>query len=126
MEKPTHSISVYTLENNSSSRMKIQFLLVNNEEIELSFSGNDHAFWLTNKRIILLFNDELTGKVETYHSYAYANILSFSTKVNEIFRAFLYINIRLNQIETLHIELHKSLPVKEIAQLLSSKILNEK
>jgi hypothetical protein len=123
MDKPTHSISVYSLENNSSSRMKVQFLLVNNEEIELSFSGNSQSFWLTNKRIILLSNDELTGKIETYHSYAYANILSFSAKINEIFRAFLDINIQLNQIETLHIELHKSLPVKEIAQLLSSKIL---
>lgn len=103
--------------------MKVQFLLVNNEEIELSFSGNNQTFWLTNKRIILLFNDKSTGKIETYHSYAYDNILSFSAKVNEIFRAFLDINIQLNQIETLHIELHKSLPVKEIAQLLSSKIL---
>lgn len=127
MDKPKNNdtISVYALQHTQNSRKIVQFALVNNEEVELYLSGNEHDICFTNKRLIIRdkANAADANNKEIYHFYPYSRMIYFSAKTKEKFRAFLTIQINIMDNNQLLLEFHKALPFEEVIQLLSSKIL---
>lgn len=116
---PILSISVFNLENPTTKLDSIDFLLIDNEEIELFLTGNDISLWFSNKRIIILLDN---GSDQTLHTYPYTRVNSFMIKLNR-YNTYTPLKINVNNDNDLEIKLYKSLPIKEIANLLSSKIL---
>lgn len=122
MEKD--KISVYALQHTQSSRNNVQFALVNNEEVELYLSGNEHDICFTNKRLIIRYKNIHLPAQKNYDYFPYSRIIYFSSKVKDQFSAFLTLHIYIIDNNELLIDLHKMLPCEEIIQLLSSKILD--
>ena len=106
--------------NNDYSR-----LLINNENIELGFKLIRDTFIFTNKRLILVDVQGMTGKKTEYLSVAYKNISRFSIETAGTFdlEAELKIWISSEALPSITKKFNKSVDVYEVQKVLASHIL---
>lgn len=105
------------------SKEKVEFLLVNNEEIELAFNNYDDYIWFTNKRLVIYIKESgLWGSKGTFMIYPFSKISSFSAVTTNTTKSR-DVMIYINGLPQININFHKSLPIEEILHLLSSRIL---
>ncbi|WP_299671096.1 PH domain-containing protein [uncultured Polaribacter sp.] len=104
---------------------KYKRLLIDDEEIELGFKLFRDIFMFTNKRLILVDIQGLTGSKIEYKSMPYKSISRFSLETSGTFDldAELKIWISSENIPSVSKKFNKSINVYEVQKYLASKIL---
>lgn len=105
------------------SREPIKYLLVDNENILLSYSHIRDKVWFTDKRIIAMDVQGFTGSKKEYRSFPYSKISSFSIETAGTFDGDSDFKIWVSGVGIFEIKFHKSLNIKEIGKLLSERVL---
>ncbi len=100
-------------------------LLVEGEEIELGFKLLRDVFMFTNKRLILIDVQGLTGSKIEYKSMPYKNISRFSLETAGTFDldAELKIWISSENIPSVSKKFNKSIDVYEVQKYLATKVM---
>lgn len=100
-------------------------LLVENEEIELGFKLLRDTFMFTNKRLILIDVQGITGSKIEYKSMPYKSISRFSLETSGTFDldAELKIWISSENIPSVSKKFNKSIDVYEVQKYLASKVM---
>lgn len=105
------------------SKLKEQYsqLLIDNEEIELGFKIIRDTFLFTNKRLILIDVQGLTGAKVEYKSISYKSISRFSVETSGTFDldAELKIWIAGEQLPSITKQFNKSVNVYEVQRVLA-------
>ncbi|GGZ33317.1 hypothetical protein GCM10007049_28710 [Echinicola pacifica] len=100
-------------------------LLMDNEEIELGFKLIRDTFMFTNKRLILVDVQGITGSKVEYKSIPYKSISRFSLETAGSFDldAELKIWISSESIPSVSKRFNKSIDVYEVQKFLSTKVM---
>ncbi|MEP2281222.1 PH domain-containing protein [Maribacter sp.] len=100
-------------------------LLVDGEQIELGFSLLRDVFMFTNKRLILIDIQGITGSKVEYKSLPYKNISRFSLETSGTFDldAELKIWISSENVPSVSKKFNKSIDVYEVQRYLASKVM---
>ncbi|GFZ91077.1 hypothetical protein GCM10011531_23550 [Aquaticitalea lipolytica] len=111
----------------STEKLKEKYgrLLISNEQIELGFALFRDVFMFTNKRLILIDVQGLTGSKIEYKSMPYKSISRFSLETSGTFDldAELKIWISSENIPTVSKKFNKSINVYEVQQYLAEKVM---
>ncbi|MCA0931753.1 PH domain-containing protein [Lutimonas saemankumensis] len=104
---------------------KYSRLLIENEEVELGFKLFRDVFMFTNKRLILIDVQGVTGSKAEYKSLPYKHISRFSLETAGTFDldAELKIWISSEDTPTVSKKFNKSIDVYAVQQLLAEKTL---
>lgn len=104
---------------------KYNRLLVSNEFVELGFKLFRDVFMFTNKRLILIDIQGLTGSKIEYKSMPYKNISRFSLETAGTFDldAELKIWISSENTPTVSKKFNKNVDVYEVQKLLAEKVM---
>jgi hypothetical protein len=102
-----------------------QLLLLDNEEIELGFKLLRDTFIFTNKRLILVDKQGVTGRKTEYLSVGYKSITRFSIETAGTFDldAELKIYISSEKEPSIVKKFNKSINVYEVQKLLAQRVL---
>ena len=110
----------------SSEKLTEQYirLLIENEEVELGFKLFRDVFMFTNKRLILIDVQGVTGSKVEYKSLPYKNISRFSLETAGTFDldAELKIWISSEDTPTVSKKFNKSIDVYAVQRLLAEKV----
>lgn len=100
-------------------------LLIDGEQIELGFSLLRDVFMFTNKRLILIDIQGITGSKVEYKSLPYKNISRFSLETSGTFDldAELKIWISSENLPSVSKKFNKSIDVYEVQRYLASKVM---
>lgn len=100
-------------------------LLAENEQIELGFKLIRDVFMFTNKRLILIDVQGITGSKVEYKSLPYKNVSRFSLETAGTFDldAELKIWISSENAPTVSKKFNKSIDVYEVQRFLASKVM---
>jgi len=100
-------------------------LLVENETIELGFKLLRDVFMFTDKRLVLIDVQGLTGSKVEYKSLPYKNMTRFSLETSGTFDldAELKIWISSEDLPTVSKQFNKSIDVYEVQRFLASKTI---
>ncbi|HDZ05134.1 hypothetical protein LCGC14_0081990 [marine sediment metagenome] len=100
-------------------------LLIEGEQIELGFSLLRDVFMFTNKRLILIDIQGITGSKVEYKSLPYKNISRFSLETSGTFDldAELKIWISSENLPSVSKKFNKSIDVYEVQRYLASKVM---
>lgn len=101
----------------------IEEILTHHEDIHLVFSHMRDKVWFTNKRIIAMDVQGLTGKKKSFRSFPYNKISSFSIETAGIFDGDSDFKIWLSGAGLFEIKFRKKLNIKKVAQFLSERVL---
>ncbi len=104
---------------------KYEKLLIINEQVELGFKLFRDVFMFTNKRLILVDVQGLTGSKVEYRSMPYKNISRFSLETAGTFDldAELKIWISGENSPTVSKKFNKSIDVYEVQKFLAEKVM---
>jgi hypothetical protein len=100
-------------------------LLIEGEQIELGFSLLRDVFMFTNKRLILIDIQGLTGSKVEYKSLPYKNISRFSLETSGTFDldAELKIWISSENLPSVSKKFNKSIDIYEVQRYLAGKVM---
>lgn len=106
-------------------RKKYDQLLIHNEEIELGFKLIRDTFIFTNKRLILIDKQGITGSKIAYKSIAYKSISRFSIETAGTFdlEAELKIWVSSETQPSIVKQFNKSVNVYEVQKVLAHHVL---
>lgn len=107
-------------------REKYGKLLIDNEEIDLGFKLLRDVFMFTNKRLIIIDVQGITGKKIEYLSVLYKSISKFSLETSGSFDldAELKIWISSENIPSVSKKFNKSIDVYSVQRYLAGKLIN--
>ena len=115
--------SVIKAEDPYESLDKIQAILIENEQVELVYAHTRDKVWFTNKRIIAMDVQGLTGSKKEYRPFPYAKISSFSVETAGTFDGDSDFKIWVSGVGVFEIKFHRKLDIKQIGRYLSEKVL---
>jgi hypothetical protein len=118
------AFSVTKEENVNDSLNVIQDILVDGEEVNLVYSHVRDKVWFTNKRIIAMDVQGITGSKKEYRTFPYSNISSFSIETAGTFDGDSDFKIWLSGVGVFEIKFRKKLDIKKVGRFLSEKILS--
>ena len=104
---------------------KYERLLVEGEEVELGFKLIRDTFMFTNKRLILIDVQGLTGSKVEYKSLPYKNISRFSLETAGTFDLDAELKIWISSEDTPSVSkrFNKSIDVYEVQKYLAAKVM---
>lgn len=104
---------------------KYQRFLIDGEQIELGFALFRDVFMFTNKRLILIDVQGITGSKIEYKSMPYKNISRFSLETSGTFDldAELKIWISSENVPSVSKKFNKSIDVYEVQKYLAAKVM---
>ncbi|MGJ8594138.1 MAG: PH domain-containing protein [Aquaticitalea sp.] len=104
---------------------KYRRLLIDGEQIELGFALFRDVFMFTNKRLILIDVQGITGSKIEYKSLPYKNISRFSLETSGTFDldAELKIWISSEDVPSVSKKFNKSIDVYEVQKYLAEKVM---
>jgi effector-binding domain-containing protein len=108
----------------SESIDKIQNILIEGEEINLVYSHVRDKVWFTNKRIIAMDVQGLTGSKKEYRSFPYSNISSFSVETAGTFDGDSDFKIWVSGVGVFEIKFRKKLDIRKVGRFLSERLLS--
>ena len=117
------SFSVTKEENVNDSLNIIQDILTEEEKIELAYSHVRDKVWFTNKRIIAMDVQGITGSKKEFRSFPYSKISSFSIETAGTLDGDSDFKIWLSGVGVFEIKFRKKLDIKKIGKFLSEKLL---
>ncbi|MEQ8520258.1 MAG: PH domain-containing protein [Cytophagales bacterium] len=115
--------SVTKIENKDDSSDKVQEILADGEQIVKVYSHTRDKVWFTNKRIIALDVQGLTGSKKEYRSFPYNKISSFSIETAGTFDGDSDFKIWVSGVGVFEIKFHRKLDIKQVAKYLSNKVM---
>lgn len=115
--------SVTKEESIEESLDKIQDILIDSEEINLVYSHVRDKVWFTNKRIIAMDVQGLTGSKKEYRTFPYSKISSFAVETAGTFDGDSDFRIWVSGVGVFEIKFYKKLDIKRIGRFLSEKLL---
>jgi len=100
-------------------------LLINGEQIELGFKLIRDTFIFTNKRLILIDKQGITGSKTEYKSIVYRAITRFSVETAGTFDLDAVLNIWISNetIPSVQKQFNKSVDVYEVQKILAQHVL---
>lgn len=98
-------------------------LLIPNEEIGFAFSSMRDKLVFTNKRIIAVNTQGITGKKVDYTSIPYSKIQVFSIETSGTFDLDSELDITISGLGTIRFELSSQTDIKKLGQFLSTFIV---
>ena len=110
-------------EDNSIYLSQISPLLVNGEEIVWTFQGFRDGVVFTNKRIISINIQGITGKKKDYSSLPYNKIQSFSVETAGTLDLDTELVLWFSGLGKVKFEFVKNCNISEIAKFISEKVL---
>jgi len=117
------AFSVTKEENVNDSLSVIQDILVDGEEVNLVYSHVRDKVWFTNKRIIAMDVQGITGSKKEYRTFPYSNISSFSIETAGTFDGDSDFKIWVSGVGVFEIKFRKKLDIKKVGRFLSEKTL---
>lgn len=118
------AFSVTKEENVNDSLSVIQDILVEGEEVNLVYSHVRDKVWFTNKRIIAMDVQGITGSKKEYRTFPYSKISSFSVETAGTFDGDSDFKIWLSGVGVFEIKFRKKLDIKKVGRFLSEKTLS--
>ena len=115
--------SVTKEEDPNSSLEKIQDILIENETVNLAYSHTRDKVWFTNKRIIAMDVQGLTGSKREFRSFPYSKISSFSIETAGMLDADSDFKIWVSGVGVFEIKFYQKLDIKKVGRFLSEKLL---
>jgi hypothetical protein len=97
--------------------------LVEGEEVELAYMHMRDKVWFTNKRIITMDVQGMSGKKREFRTFPYSKISSFSIETSGTFDLDSDFKIWLSGVGMFQINFHKKLDIKNIGKFLSAKLI---
>jgi len=119
-----HSFSVTKSEDITASQKLLESILINGEQVNLAFSHVRDKVWFTNKRIIALDVQGLTGKKKEFRSFPYSKISSFSIETAGFFDGDSDFKIWVSGVGVFEIKFYRKLNIKAVGKFLSEKVLD--
>lgn len=101
----------------------VSHILVEEEKVELAFTHVRDKIWFTNKRLITMDVQGLTGSKKEFRSFPYSKISSFSIETAGTFDGDSDFKIWASGVGVFEIKFHKRLDIKQIGRFLSKKTL---
>ncbi len=98
-------------------------LLIPNEEIGFAFSSMRDKLVFTNKRIIAVNTQGITGKKVDYTSIPYSKIQVFSIETSGTFDLDSELDVTISGLGTIRFELSSQTDIKKLGQFLSTFIV---
>jgi len=117
------SFSVTSKEEPNASRDKIESILIDSEEIQLAYTHARDKVWFTDKRIIAMDVQGITGSKKSFRSFPYSKISSFEVETAGTFDGDCDFKIWVSGVGAFEIKFRKKLDIKEVGKFLSSKVL---
>lgn len=103
---------------------KVNNLLIPGEIIDKVFKELRGNIWFTDKRIIAMRAQGLTGKKKDFRSFPYSKINAFSIETSGTFDIDGDFKIWLSGVGCFEIKFMKPIDIKEVGQFLSMKMLS--
>ncbi len=101
----------------------IESLLVPNEELVFAFTSMRDKLMFTNKRIISVNVQGITGKKIDYTSIPYTKIQLFSIETSGTFDLDSELDVTVSGLGTVRFELSAQTDIKKLGQLISNYVL---
>jgi len=102
----------------------IEPILIEGEIIEGAFSHTRDMVWFTDKRIIAMDVQGITGSKKEFLSFPYSKITSFSVETAGTFDGDSDFKIWLSGFGAFEIKFHRNLNIRSIGKYLSQKLLS--
>lgn len=102
---------------------KFEDMLLENEKIELGYIATRDRLIFTDKRILIINVQGLTGKKVDFHTIPYSKISSFSVETSGTFDLDSELKIWVSGLAGIEIKFLKGINIKEIGQFITSKII---
>ncbi len=118
------TFSVIKKESVADSASMIQPMMVPDEIIELVYASVRDKVWFTNKRLIALDVQGLTGKKKEYRSFPYSKISSLSVETSGTFDFDGDFKIWVSGVGVFEIKFSKRLNIAEVGNYMSLKLLS--
>jgi hypothetical protein len=100
-------------------------IIVDGEQIQRAYQLSRDLMVFTNKRLVLVDKEGMTGKKRAYHSLPYRTITHFSKEYSGRFDADAKLVIWLqDQPDPLVYDFHKDASIHEVYQVLSQYVLS--
>jgi len=107
---------------NGSSSRDVSFLLKNNEEVVLTFQSVRDIIFFTNKKLITLDVQGITGKKLEYMCIPYNKISSFSVETNGAFDLDAEMKLWLSGLGLFEVSFSRGTDVREIISLINNSM----
>jgi effector-binding domain-containing protein len=117
------AFSVTKEESPQESIDKIQGILIEGEEIDLAYSHVRDKVWFTNKRILAMDVQGLTGSKKDYRSFPYSKITSFSIETAGTIDGDSDFKIWVSGVGVFEIKFRKKIDIRKVGKYLSSKVM---
>ena len=101
----------------------VKDLLINEENVEFAFCSIRDKLVFTNKRIISINVQGITGKKIDYTSIPYSKIQAFSIESSGVFDLDAELDITISGLGTIKFEISKNAEIVKIGQKISEYIL---
>lgn len=98
-------------------------ILIEGEKVELAYSHTRDKIWFTNKRLIAMDVQGLTGSKKEFRSFPYSKISSFSIETAGTFDGDSDFKIWVSGVGVFEIKFHRRLDIRSIGKYLSNKVL---
>lgn len=107
----------------SQTRKEVLDFLVSGEEIEAAFSTIRDQVVFTNKRIIVVNVQGMTGKKVSYFSYPFSKVQYFAVETAGVIDLDSELNLYFNNGNVLHLEFKCRVNIRKICSFISNKVL---
>lgn len=108
---------------NKEGETTVHNILIADEEVKFSFSSIRDKLIFTNKRIISVNVQGITGKKIDYTSIPYSKIQVFSIETSGTFDLDSELDITISGLGTIKFELSSQTDIKQLGHYLSEQIL---
>lgn len=109
--------------NFSDGQKTVGSLLIPDEEVKFSFTSMRDKLVFTNRRIIAINVQGLTGKKVDYTSIPYSKIQVFSLETSGVFDLDSELDVTISGLGTVRFELSGQTDIKSLGQFMSMQIL---
>ena len=106
-------------------KMDVFHFLLENEEVELAYTHMRDKVWFTNKRIITMDVQGLSGKKTEFRFFAYSKITSFSIETSGSFDGDCDFKIWVSGVGMFQIKFDKKLDIRKVGKLMSKHTLDD-
>ena len=96
---------------------------IQGEEVRLAFTHVRDKVWFTNKRVIAVDVQGITGSKKEFRSFPYSKASSFSIETAGTFDGDSDFKIWVSGVGVFSIKFHRRLNIKKIGKFLSEQIL---
>lgn len=115
--------SVFKLKKSDGSGKEVEPLLIPGETVIGSYKGIRDSVTFTNKRVIAVNVQEMTGKKKDYTSLPYSKIQAFSVETSGVFDMDSELEMWFSSIGSVKFEFTGNSDIVRIGQAISSFIL---